>query len=523
MNYEMTGARETLRVGNTEVAVPEWLYHITDRDDVESVDYGYAGMYLVCKCKLKNGLHFVFRDCDESSLKVNVNLNFFMDTTHRLAKKGLTHFFEHMMFKRVKLKGKYLKSETLNKKASDNGVILNAFTGTEGIVINSLVFPKELIKRQAQSVEEAGVYRDLIASRPENKDPFEDVKLLFDMVYGIAYDHKIDPKDVEDEKKVVKSEIALAKSDHWELFKASRKVIEGSRFYDFVGCETDIDDITVEDCVDLTNILINGCTDPATRHVITGNFREIPEVIDMWIETMSKVIKRKDKLGKVEEFNRHFKTGVDKLGGPKHKIENMLKRKAKTLIVEVPDSETTEMDIYAEVDFKDRKWSKYSLSNARAIVPVLITFMCNSLSAPLTKKFREELGWTYKVSPNQVPLGIGTNTFLAGWDMILGKHVPRDLETLAQAKDILYDLEFNDNLVKDLLNSRADLLLAGMDKMIYNISDHPYSDNLPLKDWNNHMSPLTDVTLEEWRYLWFTLLGSMYFILLSGTKKNGEE
>ena len=522
MNIERVGARESLQIGNERITVPEWIDHLKDRDDIVEMDYGYTGRFMSCKCKTKDGLHFVFRDCDENTLTANVNFNFFMDTDHRLAKTGFTHFFEHMMFKRVKLKGKYLKSDTFNKKAADNGIILNAFTGTEGIVINSALFPKELIRRKAKYIDEAAAYRRLLGQSTKSKKPFDDVQLFFDMVYGISYDHKMLEEDVANEKNIVKSEIAMNKNDNWALYRGSRKVIEGSDFYDFLGRAEDIDDITVQDCIDFSNILIDGCTDSATRHVLTGNFRDIPEVIDMWIDTMSKVIKLKDAMMTYEDFDRHKSSTFRKLGNVKVKVDGLEKRKGKHLIVSVPDSKSSELDIYAEVDFADKKWSKYNLMRSRSIISVLCNFMVGNMASPLYKIFREELGWTYRVSSVVRPIGIDSDKYLIGWDMVLGDHVPVDMSTLDKAKDILSNLVIDEKLVKFILTVRTDKLLASMDKMVYNALDMPYADNIKMSEWNEFMAPLHDVKLEEWQYLWKTIVDSMYYVLLHGCEKDSQ-
>ena len=514
---KMVGAREKVKVGNEMITVPEWIEHLQDRDDIVDMDYGYTGRFMSCKCKTKNGLHFVFRDCDEMTLTTNINMNFFMDTNHRLAKVGFTHFYEHMMFKRVKLKGKYLKSDTFNKKAAENGIRLNAFTGAEGIVINTLLFPKELLRRKTNYIEEAAAYRKLLSTKAKPKNPFEDVQLLFDMVYGLAYDHKFVEEDLEAEKKVVQSEIAMNKDDNWALYVGSQSVILGDKFYDFLGRAEDIEKITTQDCTDFSNILLDGCTDPATRHVLTGNFRDIPEVIDMWIDTISKVVDKKEKLMEYENFDRSYDPTFRKLGNVKVKINGLEKRKGKKLIVEVPNAKSSEIDIYAEIDFSDKKWSKYNLMRTRVLLSTIVNSMAGDLAAPIAKLFREQLGWTYRVGRVQRPLSISNDKYIVGWDMVLGDHVAPTMETLEKAKNLLDSLEFNEKVAKFLINHRTDAILASIDRMVYNGMDMPYSSTLPMSEWNEFLMTLDDIKLEEWQYIWKTLIDSMYYIMLHGT------
>lgn len=519
----MVGPREKMNVGNEMISVPEWIDHLKERKDIVEMDYGYTGRFMSCKCKTKDGLHFVFRDCDEMTLTTNINMNFFMDTTHRLAKVGFTHFYEHMMFKRVKLKGKYLKSETLNKKAAENGIKLNAFTGAEGIVVNTLLFPKELLRRKTNYIEEAAAYRKLLSTKAKPKNPFEDVQLLFDMVYGLAYDHKFVEEDLEAEKKVVQSEIAMNKDDNWALYVGSQSVVLGDDFYDFLGRAEDIEKITTQDCTDLSNIFIDGCTDPATRHVLTGNFRDIPEVIDMWIDTISKVMDKKEKLLDYEDFDRTHDVTFRKLGNTKVKVNGLEKRKGKKLVVEVPNAKSSEINIYTEIDFSDKKWSKYNLMRTRVLLSTLINSMTGDLASPIFKIFREQLGWTYRVGRVQRPLSIGKDKYIVGWDMILGDHVAPTMETLDKAKEVLENLELDESVVKFLINHRTDAILASIDRMVYNGMDMPYADTLPMSEWNEFLMTLNDVKLEEWQYIWKTLIDSMYYIMLHGTEEQSNE
>lgn len=519
----MVGPREKMNVGNEMISVPEWIDHLKERKDIVEMDYGYTGRFMSCKCKTKDGLHFVFRDCDEMTLTTNINMNFFMDTTHRLAKVGFTHFYEHMMFKRVKLKGKYLKSETLNKKAAENGIKLNAFTGAEGIVVNTLLFPKELLRRKTNYIEEAAAYRKLLSTKAKPKNPFEDVQLLFDMVYGLAYDHKFVEEDLEAEKKVVQSEIAMNKDDNWALYVGSQSVVLGDDFYDFLGRAEDIEKITTQDCTDFSNILLDGCTDPATRHVLTGNFRDIPEVIDMWIDTISKVMDKKEKLLDYEDFDRSYDVTFRKLGNTKVKVNGLEKRKGKKLVVEVPNAKSSEINIYTEIDFSDKKWSKYNLMRTRVLLSTLINSMTGDLASPIFKIFREQLGWTYRVGRVQRPLSIGKDKYIVGWDMILGDHVAPTMETLDKAKEVLENLELDESVVKFLINHRTDAILASIDRMVYNGMDMPYADTLPMSEWNEFLMTLNDVKLEEWQYIWKTLIDSMYYIMLHGTEEQSNE
>ena len=59
-----------------------------------------------------------------------------------------------------------------------------------------------------------------------------------------------------------------------------------------------------------------------------------------------------------------------------------------------------------------------------------------------------------------------------------------------------------------------------MDKMVYNALDMPYADNIKMSEWNEFMAPLHDVKLEEWQYLWKTIVDSMYYVLLHGCEKD---
>lgn len=524
MKEKMQEPIERVKVGDTMIAIPEWLDKLKQRDDIESIDYGYTGRFMSCKCTMKNGLHFVFRDCEEMTLIANVNMNFFMDTDHRLAKPGFTHFYEHMMFKRVKLKGKYVKSETFNKKAADNGIRLNAFTSAEGIVVNTLVFPKELLRRKVDYIEEAAVYKKLMSYAPKPKNAFEDVQLLFDMVYGIAYDHKFVDEDVESEKRVVQSEIAMSRDDEWSLYVGSKKVISGDKYYDMLGRAEDIENLTTQDCIDFSNILIDGCTDTATRHVLTGNFKGIPEVIDMWIDTMSKVAKKKEELLNYEFFDRQNDITFRKLGNSKVKVDGLEKRKGKKLLVEIPESKISALDLYAEVNFNDKKWNKFNSMRTRVVLSTLSNFMSGDLASPLYKIFRERLGWTYKVGGVNRPIGMNSDRFLIGWKMILGDHVPATMETLDKTKEVLDGIVMDEKLIKHLSTTRRDAMLASMDRMVYNGLDYPYSDNISLNMWNEFLMPLEDIKIEEWQYAWKTLLDSIYYIILHGTaNKSAEE
>ena len=198
-------------------------------------------------------------------------------------------------------------------------------------------------------------------------------------------------------------------------------------------------------------------------------------------------------------------------------MSGLEKRKGKKLIVEVPNAKSSEIDIYTEIDFSDKKWSKYNLMRTRVLLSTIINSMAGDLAAPIAKLFREQLGWTYRVGRVQRPLSISNDKYIVGWDMVLGDHVAPTMETLEKAKDLLDNLEFNEKVVKFLINHRTDAILASIDRMVYNGMDLPYFSTLPMSEWNEFLMTLDDIKLEEWQYIWKTLIDSMYYIILHGT------
>lgn len=527
MKIEMLNtAKELMKVGCEETAVvPEWVDIIKDRPDIVEIDYGFVGRFMVVKCKTTDGLRFVFRETDKTKLIANVHHNFFMDVTNPLAKPGFTHFFEHMMFRRIKYKGKFIDSETLMKKAAEYGISLNAFTGQEGVVVNCHLNPEVSIVRKADYIPEAGTFRSL-AKEFLNRPDFEDVRVLFDLVYAISYDHKFTESDVADEKRVVQSEIARSDHDQWALYRASNDTMFGiGKRYDHFGEPSDIDNITVQDCINLDKALIDGCTSPQTRHVLTGNFNEIPEVINMWIDAFKKVITKKKRLTDVPYLDREYYQHMRKLGGNNcsTKSDRLLHKSGKLLHFFVPNSNTSEIDMYCEFNPYDSKWNAMSnVVKLKSLASAIIVGMSGDAASPLNNIFREKLGWTYGVCSVHNKMSIQDDVYLVGWDMVLGKHVPRNIDTLKKVKEVFKTIEFNQDLVDFILRNRASKLLSGIDNLMYNPLDKPYSDNESLSNMYKYMDPLTDIPLSDWTYVWQTLCDSLYIWLLEGTAKREE-
>lgn len=503
-----------------------WLKHLFDRKDIVSIEYGLCGAFMNARIKTFSGLTFIFKETNEDELYADIHMNFFMDPKHEMAKTGLTHFFEHMMFKRVKIGRKYMSPDEFNKYCADYGIKINARTSDSGIVINFMCNPKALVVNEIEEDEEKSkVYNHMIKDL-DRGNLYQDVKVMFDAIFGVAYNHKFTLEDMNSEKDIVKAEIARAyNNDYQKSYRRTMGVLFGPNVYDYFGLVEDIDRITLEDLDNMSNLMIAGSTDPEQVHVLTGNFDLMPEVIDMFINTISKVNSIKLPTLKVEQFNREYGLTLRKIGNPKLKIDGMIARNKKDIIVDLKDSNLVELDFCGEFNADDKRWQNLKYPGQIInMMCILMVYTTNDLSAPITKVFREKLGWTYSVIGSINPTSIDEDKFYLEFNMVLGDHIEPTMETLKFAREELDKIEITKPLINSLLDNRNNDLLKTINKSIWNRTMYPYKPHRPISEMaEEFFFDMKKIPLKDWQYVWDYLMTSMYGFMTVGDKKLTDE
>lgn len=301
---------------------------------------------------------------------------------------GFSHFYEHCMFHKVKIKDKYYDSTSIMSYASDRHIELNANTGAHDI--NSLVtfLPKEGYNNAFD-----GVFR---AALTGHKQAYKDqTKAAIELLTSLNFKHEMVDELIDRERKIVKSELQMYTADaNYRLYKYINTEYAYNIYNELGKCPEDIDKITVEDMRIYNNLFTSGQLLQSINigiNLFTYSNEYILDLVSQFVNAVEDII------GEERMRNRTDLCTYDNILKPIATTGRDLKRRVKHMILDSPGKENltkTPMMLIRVPKYVNEHLTSTEIDILEWFVQL---FLIGDLDRPVSKGFRETLGRTYVV------------------------------------------------------------------------------------------------------------------------------